>query len=167
MVSEERDLTPSKPKAAASRSNDTNLAAAASSNCGTRGGVFIPSYRQPHSTPRSIIRLNNLVNLNSNSVSWGSTPRSGSTGRTHQHSCDYSIEAVRFSNQRRIAPLITDCKAKSQWVDRRIRLCFLPLKLIEIHLRHPDAVHRQQTNSHFAKSTSDSLRANTFGSESL
>lgn len=38
-------------------------------------------YCQSHSTPRSIIWLNNLVNLNSNSVSWGSTPHSGRTGR--------------------------------------------------------------------------------------
>lgn len=34
----------------------------------------------PHSKPRSTIRLNDLVNLNSNSVSWGSTSHSGMSG---------------------------------------------------------------------------------------
>ena len=42
---------------------------------------FYLSYCQSHSTPRSTIWLNDLANLNSNSVSWGSTPRSGSIGR--------------------------------------------------------------------------------------
>lgn len=38
-------------------------------------------YCQSHSIPRSTIWLNDLVNLNSNSVSWGSTLRSGRIGR--------------------------------------------------------------------------------------
>lgn len=37
---------------------------------------FYLVYCQWHSTPRSTIWLNDLVNLNSNSVSWGSTPHS-------------------------------------------------------------------------------------------
>lgn len=38
-------------------------------------------FLQSHPIPRSTIWLNDLVNLNSNSVSWGSTPRSGRNGR--------------------------------------------------------------------------------------
>lgn len=38
-------------------------------------------YCQSNSSPRSTIWLNDLVNLNSNSVSWRSTPHSGRIGR--------------------------------------------------------------------------------------
>ncbi len=41
---------------------------------------FYLLYWQSHATARSPIRLNDLVNLNSNSVSWGSTPHSGRIG---------------------------------------------------------------------------------------
>lgn len=42
---------------------------------------FHLSYCHSHSMPRSTLWLNDLVNLNSNRVSWGSTPHSGRIGR--------------------------------------------------------------------------------------
>lgn len=47
----------------------------------TTWGIFIVLCCQTNSKPRLTIRLNDLVNLNSNSASRGSTPRSGGIGR--------------------------------------------------------------------------------------
>lgn len=112
-----------------SQSNDSNLARVPISNHETWGMIFI-SCTASH-IPRSILWLNNLVNLDSNSASWGSTPHSGRTGRvisTQLWILHWSSRVLQSEpNHSPYYRLQGQISVGAHW----IRLCVFPLRLIE------------------------------------